>query len=121
MHDFEPLSGAVIGAAIDVHRALGPGYRESVYGRALRVALAHRSLRFEHERPVTLMFEGVEVGVGRMDIVVEGAIVVELKAVESLHPVHFAQLRSYLRGSGLHVGVLLNFNAPTLAIRRIIS
>jgi GxxExxY protein len=119
-HEFEPLSGAVIGAAIEVHRVLGPGFLEVTYMNALKVALTHRHLRFEAERPINVIFEGVEVGVGRMDLLVEDALVVELKAVETLHSTHFAQLRAYLKGSGNRVGLLLNFNAPTLVVRRVV-
>ena len=119
-HEFEPLSGAVIGAAIDVHRALGPGFLEATYANALKIALTHRHLRFEAERPISVVFEGVEVGVGRMDLLVEDSLVVELKAVEALHTTHFAQLRAYLKGSGYKVGLLLNFNAPTLVVRRVV-
>jgi GxxExxY protein len=120
-HEFELLSGAVIGAAIDVHRALGPGFLESTYGNALKVALAHRHLHFEAERPLAVSFEGVDVGVGRLDLLIEGQLVVELKAVEALHPTHFAQLRAYLKGSGCRVGLLFNFNSPTLVVRRVVS
>jgi GxxExxY protein len=119
-HEFEPLSSAVIGAAIDVHSALGPGFLESTYGSALKVALTHRQLRFEVERPLAVKFEGVEVGVGRLDFLVEGALVVELKAVETLHATHFAQLRAYLKGSGCRIGLLFNFNSPTLVVRRVV-
>ena len=117
---FEPLSRRVIGIAVDVHRALGPGYLESTYGRALAVAFRHRGVRFVSELPVAVCFEGVEIGVGRADMVVEEQMVLELKAVESLHEVHFAQLRAYLKASGIRVGLLLNFNAPTLVIRRMV-
>ena len=120
MHEFESLSGAVIGAAIDVHRALGPGFLESTYGSALKVALTHRHLRFETERPLAVKFEGVEVGVGRLDFLVEDALVVELKSVEVLHATHVAQLRAYLKGSGCRIGLLFNFNAPTLVVRRVV-
>jgi GxxExxY protein len=119
-HEFEPLSSAVIGAAIDVHRALGPGFLEATYANALKIALKHRHLRFEAERPINVMFEGVEVGVGRMDLLVEDSLVVELKAVETLHSTHFAQLRAYLKGSGYRVGLLLNFNSPTRIVRRVV-
>lgn len=120
-HEFEPLSREVIGAAIDVHRALGPGFLESTYGGALKVALVHRHLRFEVERPLTVKFEGVEVGVGRLDFLIEDALVAELKAVETLHATHFAQLRAYLKASGCRIGLLFNFNSPTLVVRRVVQ
>lgn len=117
---FEELSSRVIGAALAVHRELGPGFLESVYHSAMRVSLAHRAISFQSQLPVDMNFEGVPVGSARVDLVIDGRIVLELKAVERLHDIHFVQLRSYLRAAHLHVGLLLNFNAPTLTIRRMI-
>ena len=119
-HEFEALSGQVIEAAISVHRELGPGFLESVYDGALAVALRHRGIPFESQKEVTVVFEDEEVGVHRLDLLVDGRIVVELKAVKALEDIHFAQLRSYLKATRLHVGLLLNFNAPTLVIKRIV-
>lgn len=120
-HEFESLSGEVIGAAIDVHRALGPGFLESTYAGALKVALTHRHLRFEVERPLTVTFEGVEVGVGRLDILIGDVLVAELKAVETLHATHVAELRAYLKASGCRSGLRFNFNSPTLVVRRVVQ
>jgi GxxExxY protein len=117
---FEDLSSRVIGAALAVHKELGPGFLESVYHTAMRVSLAHRAIPFESQRPVDIGFEGVPVGRARIDLVVGGQMVLELKAVEKLHDIHFVQLRSYLRATHLHLGLLLNFNAPILTIRRVI-
>jgi GxxExxY protein len=111
----------VIGAAIDVHRELGPGYVESIYHRALRIALDKRGVQFLDQQSVTVHYEGIPVGQGRLDFLVEGQLIVELKAVNALHDVHFAQLRSYLKASGLQKGLLLNFNAPKLEIRRVVE
>ncbi len=119
-HWFEGLSGQVIGAALAVHRELGPGFLETVYHTAMRVSLAHRSVPFESQVPVSINFEGEFVGRARIDLIVGQHIVLELKAVEKLHELHFAQLKSYLRATGLHVGLLLNFCAPTLTIRRML-
>jgi GxxExxY protein len=118
---FEGLSNKVIGAALAVHRELGPGFFESVYHAAMRVSLTHRAIPFESQYPVDIGFEGVPVGRARIDLVVGGQMILELKAVERLHDVHFVQLRSYLRATHLHLGLLLNFNAPTLVIRRVIA
>ena len=119
-HRFEHLSADVIGAALAVHKELGPGFLESIYHAAMRVALTHRAIPFESQHAIDLSFEGVVVGQSRIDLVVANQIVVELKAVESLREVHFVQLKSYLRASRLRVGLLLNFNAATLTIRRMV-
>jgi GxxExxY protein len=119
-HEFEALSGRVIEAAIAVHKALGPGFLESVYDNAVQVALGHRSVPHETQQEARVVFEDELVGVHRLDLVVDGQIVVELKAVKALEDLHFAQLRSYLKATGLHVGLLMNFNAPTLVVKRVV-
>jgi GxxExxY protein len=119
-HPFDPLSGRVLEAAIDVHRTLGPGFLESVYENALAVALRRRAIEFERQRDVRIWFDGEEVGFHRLDLLVDDRIVVEIKAVRGLEDAHFAQLRSYLKATGLHIGLLLNFNAPTLVARRVV-
>ena len=115
------LTSSILGAAIAVHKALGAGYLESVYANALEVALRERSVRFSREHEVELRFHGELVGHHRLDLFVEDKVVVELKAVESLAPVHFAQLRSYLISTGATVGLLLNFNAPVLVVKRVVQ
>ncbi|HEX6645208.1 MAG TPA: GxxExxY protein [Gemmatimonadales bacterium] len=117
---FDELSRDVINAALAVHRALGPGFLESTYERALRIALEHRGLQFESQYRIHAVFEGVIVGAARIDFLVDKSLIVELKSVESLAPVHFAQVRAYLRATRLHVALLINFNAPRLTIRRIL-
>lgn len=107
-------------AAIHVHKALGPGFLESIYHSAMKVALRNRGIRYETERTITIIYEGEEVGTHRLDLVVENEIVVELKAVRQLADVHAAQLRSYLKAARIHVGLLLNFQAPTLEIKRVV-
>jgi GxxExxY protein len=119
-HDFEPLSRLIISAALDVHRDLGPGFLESIYESALNVALRHRGIVFECQKEVTVLFENEDVGVHRLDLVVDCQIIVELKAIKALEEIHFAQVRSYLKATGLHVGLLLNFNAPRLVVKRIV-
>jgi GxxExxY protein len=86
----------------------------------MRVSLSHRGISFESQLPVDMTFEGVPVGRARIDLVIARQIVLELKSVEQLHDIHFVQLRSYLRGAHLHLGLLLNLNPPTLTIRRVI-
>jgi GxxExxY protein len=117
---FEELSSRVIGAALAVHRELGPGFLESVYHRAMQVSLTHRGIPFEPQHSVDVMFECEPVGQARLDLVIDRQIILELKSVEQLHDIHFAQLRSYLRAAHLHLGLLLNFNSSTLTIRRVI-
>jgi GxxExxY protein len=120
VYRFEQLSAEVIGAALAVHKDLGPGFLESIYHAAMRVALTHRAIPFESQLAVDIGFEGVVVGRSRIDLVIANQIVTELKAVESLRDVHFAQLKSYLRASRLRVGLLLNFNASRLTIKRMV-
>jgi GxxExxY protein len=117
---FEELSSKVIGAALAVHKGLGPGFLESVYHSAMRISLTHRAIPFESQLPIDIRFEGVPVGRARIDLVVAQQIVLELKSVDKLHDIHFVQLRSYLRAAHLHLGLLLNFNSRTLTIRRVI-
>lgn len=93
---------------------------ESTYHAAMGVSLAHRALPFESQLPFDISFEGVVVGRARIDLIVAGEIVVELKAVDRFRDVHFAQLKSYLRATSLRLGLLFNFNAPILAIRRMV-
>jgi GxxExxY protein len=119
-HDFEPLSARIIEAAIAVHRALGPGFLESIYHNALRVALRQGGIVYENKKKVRIYFEGVQVGLHFLDLLVDGQIVVELKAVSDLEAVHFAQVRSYLSATGLRVGLLMNFNVSTLLVKRIV-
>ncbi|HVX89001.1 MAG TPA: GxxExxY protein [Gemmatimonadales bacterium] len=115
------MTSTILGAAIEVHKALGAGYLESVYANALDVALRERRVQFSREHEIELCFHGQKVGEHRLDLLVEGLVVVELKAVESLAPVHFAQVRSYLLSTGLPVGLLLNFNAPVLEVKRVVN
>jgi GxxExxY protein len=119
-HEFEPLSGRIIEAVVAVHRALGPGFLESIYHSALRVALGQNGIPFESQKQVCIYFDGVEVGVHYLDLLVDGQIVVELKAVKALEAVHFAQVKSYLNATGLRVGLLLNFNDTTLVVKRVV-
>ena len=121
VHRFEPLSGKVLGAALHVHRSLGAGFLEGVYERALVVALSTRGLSIETQKEVRIRYAGIEVGRHRLDLLVEGRVIVEIKAVEHLQPIHLAQVRSYLRATDLQIGLLLNFNSPTLQVRRVVN
>jgi len=120
-HQFEELSSRIIGAAIEVHRELGPGFLEAIYEEALKIELSEQSMRYDSQKEIKVEYLGVEIGVHRLDLLVEKKIIVELKAVKELTDIHFAQLRSYLKAAGLKVGSLLNFAKPTLEIRRVIN
>jgi GxxExxY protein len=116
------LSGLVIGAAMEVHRNLGPGFLESVYEEALCIELSLRRLAFQRQVPIGVTYKGHTVGEGRVDLLVANQLVVELKAVEVLLPVHQAQVISYLKATGHRLGLLINFNVPILksGIKRVI-
>ena len=117
---YEKLTSRVIAAAIEVHRRLGPGFIESIYEHALVVELHKRGLKVEEQVEVPIEYEGVEVGRHRLDLLVEGTIVVELKAIKNLDNIHFAIVKSYLRAIGKEHGLLLNFAKPTLEVKRVI-
>jgi GxxExxY protein len=108
------LSESVIGAAIEVHRELGPGLLESFYEHALCLELAQRELAFERQVAVRVSYKGTPIGISRMDVVVEDQVLVELKATDGHSPLHMAQVLSYLKTSGLPLGLLINFNVPVL-------
>ena len=120
-YEFESLSKKVIGAAIGVHRELGPGFLESIYEEALKVDLSEHGLNYEAQKEIKIEYLGVVVGTHRLDLVVENVIILELKAVSELANIHFAQLRSYLKATNFKVGLLLNFAKPTLEIKRVIN
>jgi len=116
---FRELTGKVIGAAIEVHAVLGPGFLESLYAQALALELRARGVAFERELVVPVRYRGQEIGCHRLDLLVEGRVVVELKAARDLETVHFAVVRSYLKATGCEHGLLLNFARPTLQVRRV--
>jgi GxxExxY protein len=109
------LTGQIIGAAMEVHRALGPGLLESAYQKCLAREIALRGLSFEQEKPLSVEYKGVRLDCGyRLDFLVADKVVVELKAVDTLQPVHEAQLLTYLKLANCRVGLLINFNVPPL-------
>src|ERR1051326_1620487 len=115
------ISGEVIGAAIEVHRQLGPGLLESSYRECLCRELLLRGIPFEREKPLPLEYKGIHLGCGyRLDLLVAGGVVVEIKSVEALAPIHDAQLLTYLRIGGWRLRLLINFNVAVLksGIRR---
>jgi GxxExxY protein len=121
--DINVLANSVIGAAIEVHRMLGPGFLESVYEEALCHELTLRRIPFERQASISVAYKGHTVGEGRMDLRVGGKLVVELKSVDALAPVHTAQVLSYMRAGDYQLGLLLNFNVKLLkegGIKRLI-
>jgi GxxExxY protein len=120
----DPRTSSIIGAAIEVHRHIGPGLLESAYEECLCHELYLRGLPFERQVALPVTYKGVKLDcVYKLDLIVQQEIVVELKAIEKLLPVHEAQLLTYLKISGKHVGLLINFNSPLLTqgiIRRIL-
>ena len=115
------ITNAVIGAAIEVHRELGPGHLESAYEEAMDVEMTLRGIRFQRQVEFALMYKGRKVGKGCLDFLIEDAVVLELKSVEQIAPVHTAQVISYLSITGSPLGLIINFNVPALrhGIRRI--
>ncbi|BAU04775.1 GxxExxY protein [Fischerella sp. NIES-3754] len=120
--EIERLAYAVIGAAIEVHRLLGPGFLESVYHQALRFEFEMRRIPHKFKHPVAVKYKNYQVGEGELDFLVGDLLIVELKAVERLAPIHEAQVISYLKMTKHPLGLLINFNVPLLkeGIKRII-
>ncbi|HJQ27329.1 MAG TPA: GxxExxY protein [Blastocatellia bacterium] len=120
--ELDHLAQLVIGAAIEVHRTLGPGFLESVYEEALCIELSLRGVPFTRQAGFNVNYRGQEVGQGRVDVLIAGKLIVELIAVEALAPVHMAQTISYLKMTGCALGLLINFNVPILknGIRRVV-
>jgi GxxExxY protein len=113
--DTEPYSRRIIGCAIEVHKTFGPGLTESIYEAALCRELDIAKLRYTRQQKLPVIYKGDPLDIDlRMDLVVEDAVVVELKSVQALLPVHEAQLHTYLKVSGIPVGLLLNFNEVRL-------
>ena len=119
-HTFEPMSGDILAAAVEVHRALGPGYHESVYEAALCVELQLRGIPHVRQQEIMPHYKDCEVGRHRLDLIVAGEIVVEVKAVTELGDAYLAQVLSYLKSSRIPVGLILNFGKATLDSRRVV-
>jgi GxxExxY protein len=120
MKDSE-LTHAIIGAAIEIHRTLGPGLLEAVYEECLAREFTLRSITFERQKPIPLVYKDLKLECGyRLDFLVGGRIVVEIKSIEAVAPIHESVMLTYLRLSGSQLGLLINFNVPVLkdGIRR---
>ena len=114
------LSGKIIHAFHEVHHHLGPGYMESIYQNALMYEMKKMRIPFEKERTVEIFYKKKKVGEHRLDFVVDEKIIVELKAVPQFHPAHEAQVISYLKATGLRVGLLVNFGTEKIKLKRFI-
>jgi GxxExxY protein len=115
VNNLNELTDAIIGAAMEVHRTLGPGLLESTYETCLCRELAIRGIPFERQVPIPVGYKGIKLDCGyRADIVVEATILLEIKAIDSLLPIHDAQLLTYLRLGGWQIGLLINFNVELL-------
>jgi len=120
----DSITRRIIGAAIEVHRRLGPGLLESAYEICLAFELPSLGLRIDEQKPLPVVYRDVKLDCGyRLDLVVEDTVVVEIKAIDQLAPIHDAQLLSYLRLSGKHVGLLINFHVRVLknGLKRIVN
>jgi GxxExxY protein len=114
MHEHDPLTHRIIGCAIEVHRCLGPGLLENVYEEALCIELSDAGLSYVRQMGVPVLYKGHLIGEHRPDLVVADRVVVEIKSVEVLRPVHFSQTLTYMRILRMPVGLLMNFNSAVL-------
>jgi GxxExxY protein len=119
--EHEALTDQIIGAAIEVHRRLGPGFLESIYEKALVIELGKRGLVVDRQKLLIIEYDGIEVGRHKLDLYVESTIIVELKAIKNIEDIHFATVRSYLRAAGHKHALILNFAKTTLEIKRVIA
>ncbi len=120
----DPLTQTVIGLAIEVHKRLGPGLLESAYEACLCYELSEKGISFDRQVDLPVSYKSIEIGAGyRLDIVAENKLIIELKTVERILPVHEAQLLTYLKLSGIQTGLILNFNSAVLrdGIRRLVN
>ncbi|MDP2994064.1 MAG: GxxExxY protein [Anaerolineales bacterium] len=124
LDELNKITEAIIGATIDVHRALGPGLLESAYQACLAYELIERGRKVEQQKPLPIVYKSVHLDAGyRLDLLIEDKVIVEIKSVDSIAPIHEAQLLSYLRLSEKKVGLIINFNVKVLryGIRRLVN
>ena len=113
------ITDRIIGAAIQVHRTLGPGFLEAIYEEALAAEFDHLGIMYERQKHVLIKYRGSLIGEHRLDFLVEAKVIVELKAIQGIEDIHFAIVRSYLKATSLQSALLLNFAAMPLAIKRV--
>jgi GxxExxY protein len=115
----EELSELLIGAAIEVHRALGPGFLESFYEEALCIELSKRGIPFEKQKVIKINYLNQPIGEHRLDLLIDGKLVVELKASKEVEAIHFSIVRSYMKAANASSGIILNFSTMPLTIKRV--
>lgn len=114
------LSEKIIGCCIRVHKTLGPGFLEKIYEEALCLELTKAGLKYERQKLVIVVYDGKAIGEHRLDLVVEGLVVLELKATAGIDDIHLATSRSYLKATSLQLALVVNFARPTLDIKRVV-
>jgi GxxExxY protein len=119
---FKEITGKIISCAIEVHSRLGPGLLESIYEEALAVEFDLRKIKHEKQKEIPLQYKGYEIGKHRIDFLLENEVILELKAVNTMHPIFEAQILTYLKATGKRIGLLINFNVDFLKdeIKRLI-
>jgi len=120
-YKYSELTGKIIGCAMKVHSALGNGFQEVIYQRALEIEIAENKLLFSREHEMPVYYKNRQIGIRRVDFLVEGVVSVELKALTSLEDVHLAQAINYLEAYDLEVGLLINFGSKSLQHKRIVN
>ena len=120
-YKYSELTSKIIGCAMTVHRALGNGFQEVIYQRALEIEMADNGIRFSREHEMPIYYKQQQIGTRRVDFLVEGLVSVELKAIIKLEDVHFAQAINYLEAYDLEIGLLINFGAKSLEFKRLLN
>ena len=120
-YKYSELTSKIIGCAMTVHRALGNGFQEVIYQRALKIEMADNGINFSREHEMSIYYKQLQIGTRRVDFLVDGLISVELKATIKLEDVHFAQAINYLEAYDLEVGLLINFGAKSLEFKRLLN
>ncbi len=118
---YQEITKKIIGCAMKVHSTLGNGFQEVIYQRALAIEMKSQGLSFEREIERTIYYEGIEVGSRRVDFLVEGCVLVELKAIKEINDTNYAQIINYLKAYNLEVGLLLNFGEKSLSFKRFVK
>ena len=118
---YPDLAYRIIEAAFEVHNQLGPGFTEDIYERAMLHELRIRNIPFEEQKVIQVVYKGVNLGTYRLDMVVDGVIILELKAVATLAPIYKQQILSYLKATNLHLGILLNFGSVRVESARVVN
>jgi GxxExxY protein len=118
---YEQLTERLIGLCIKVHRALGPGFVEKMYEEALCIELHEAGIAFERQKEIVVCYEGREIGRHKLDLVIEDALILELKTARTIEDVHLAVARSYLRAANVELALVINFAHPTLEVKRVIE